>query len=66
MALANVFLTLTHFHDLSKLGSGLTERFNLTDRYIRRRAIKALERDGTVEVRRPPGACTLLRLKVDR
>jgi hypothetical protein len=29
----------------TKLGSGLTERFNLTDRYIRRRAIKALERE---------------------
>ena len=50
----------------TKLGSGLTERFGLTDRYIRRRAINALKRDGTVEVRRPPGACTLLRLKVDR
>mgnify|MGYP001581166600 FL=1 len=50
----------------TKLGSGLSERFDLTDRYVRRRAIKALERDGKVEVRRRPGACTLLRLKVDR
>ena len=50
----------------TKLGSGLTERFGLTDRYIRRRAIKTVERDGRVEVRRRVGACTLLRLKVDQ
>lgn len=50
----------------TKLGSGLSERFDLTDRYVRGRAINALERDGKVEVRRRPGACTLLRLKVDR
>ncbi|EDZ42131.1 hypothetical protein RB2083_1646 [Rhodobacteraceae bacterium HTCC2083] len=49
----------------TKLGSGLTERFGLTDRYIRRRAIKTVERDGRVEVRRRVGACTLLRLAVD-
>ena len=50
----------------TKLGSGLSERFGLTDRYVRGRAIKTLERDGTAEVRRRAGACTLLRLKVDR
>jgi len=36
------------------------------DRYIRRRAINALKRDGKVEVRRRASACTLLRFKVDR
>ena len=50
----------------TKLGSGLSERFGLTDRYVRSRAIKTLERHGKVEARRRAGACTLLRLKVDR
>ena len=50
----------------TKLGSGLTKRFDLTDRDVRRRAIKTLERAGKVEVRRRAGACTLLRLKVGR
>ena len=48
----------------TKLGSGLAERFDLTDRYVRRRAVAALERGGVVEVRRRRGATTLLRLKV--
>jgi len=47
----------------TKLGRGLTERFGLRDRYVRRRAVQALERGGVVEVRRRQGATTLLRLK---
>lgn len=50
----------------TKVGAGLQERFHLTDRYTRRRAIDTLERNGTVEVRRRPGAYTFLRLKVGR
>ena len=49
----------------TKLGRGLAERFGLTDRYVRRRAVAALERKGLVEVRRRSGACTMLRLKED-
>lgn len=49
----------------TKLSSGLSERFDLTNRYVRHRAINTLERKGTVEVRRPPGACTLLRLTTE-
>lgn len=45
-----------------KLGRGLAGRFGLTDRYVRRRAVKALERAGIAEVRRRRGASTLLRL----
>ncbi len=47
----------------TKLGSGLTGRFGLTDRDVRRRAVNALERDGEIEVRRRKGATTLLRLR---
>ncbi len=47
----------------NKLGSGLAGRFGLEDRYVRRRAVAAVERDGVAEVRRRKGATTLLRLK---
>lgn len=47
----------------TKLGQGLTKRFGLTDRYVRRRAVAAIERAGIVEVRRRRGSSTLLRLK---
>ena len=50
----------------TKLGSGLTGRFGLVDRDVRRRAIAALEKRDVVEVRRRKGACTQLRLKEDR
>lgn len=47
----------------TKLGQGLTQRFDLTDRYVRRRAVAALLKQGVVEVRHRKGATTLLRLK---
>jgi hypothetical protein len=50
----------------TKLGSGLTGRFGLTDRDVRRRAVEALERGDFAEVRRRKGACTFLRLKADQ
>lgn len=48
----------------TKLPRGLTERFSLRDRNVRRRTVAALERDGVAEVHRRRGATTLLRLKV--
>ncbi len=45
-----------------KLGRGLRERFGLTDRYVRRRAVAAIERAGIAEVRRRRGSNTMLRL----
>ena len=45
-----------------RLGRGLTSRFDLEDKDVRRRAVAALEKAGAVEVRRTPGACHLLRL----
>lgn len=47
----------------TKLGRGLVARFGLEDRYVRRRAVAAVERAGLAEVRRRRGASTLLRLK---
>jgi hypothetical protein len=37
------------------------ERFDLSDRYVRSRAVRAVEREGRMEVRRRQGATTLLR-----
>lgn len=45
-----------------KLGQGLTRRFSLTNRDVRRRAVAALEKDGIVAVQRRRGKCTLLNL----
>ena len=45
-----------------KLGQALTMRFDLKDRYVRRRAVARLERQGVVEAQRQRGACTFLRL----
>jgi len=41
----------------------LTRRFGLTDRYVRRRAVAALQRQGVVDVRRRKGGTTHLGLK---
>jgi hypothetical protein len=49
-----------------KLGGGLARRFFLTDKDVRRRAVAALEREGSVDVQRRTGACTRLRLKGQR
>ena len=45
-----------------KLGQGLTRRFGLEDKDVRRRAVAALEKDGIVAVQRRRGKCTLLNL----
>lgn len=45
-----------------KLGQGLTRRFGLEDKDVRRRAVTALEKAGIVSVKRRRGKCTLLRL----
>jgi hypothetical protein len=50
----------------NKLGSGLAGRFGLEDRYVRRRAVAALERHNVVEVLRRKGATTLLRFTKGR
>ncbi|HCQ66202.1 MAG TPA: hypothetical protein DIU07_14095 [Rhodobacteraceae bacterium] len=47
----------------TKLGRGLTRRFGLTDRCVRRRAVAALQRQGVVDVRRRKGGTTHLQLK---
>lgn len=46
-----------------RLGQGLTNRFGLKDKDVRRRAVLALEAAGAVEVKRKPGAASLLRLR---
>lgn len=46
-----------------KLGRGLTSRFGLMDKDVRRRAVSVLENAGSVEVIRRSGACNLIRLR---
>jgi hypothetical protein len=46
-----------------KLGQGLTRRFGLEDKDVRRRAVRALENVGAVEVKRKSGSCSLIRLR---
>ena len=47
----------------TKLSRGLTDRFSLGDKSVRKRAVASVERSGVAEVRRRRGAATLLRLK---
>ena len=48
--------------DWIRLGQGLTSRFSLEDKDVRRRAVTALEKAGIVSVKRRRGKCALLRL----